>query len=182
MSLLLYSHSILDLPGALPASSSSGRIRQKPLFLSSSSLDASARSVTLHHLAFSFLSFLAWPPCLARIKLQSLLHSFMTLTKPHFIVLQIHNVFISFSSSSAGTSHCGLYLLPLADAVFNTPFSAIKNGIMGNWCEYKQVGCGSVAVDFLAEVASYPKPDDKIRSTSLKVLFPTTSQLIAAKF
>ncbi|OMO90523.1 Ribokinase [Corchorus capsularis] len=31
------------------------------------------------------------------------------------------------------------------------------------------LGCGSVAVDFLATVASYPNPDDKIRSTSLKV-------------
>ncbi|KAG8485318.1 hypothetical protein CXB51_021327 [Gossypium anomalum] len=31
------------------------------------------------------------------------------------------------------------------------------------------LGCGSVGVDFLASVASYPKPDDKIRSTSLKV-------------
>ncbi|KAK4272978.1 hypothetical protein QN277_021458 [Acacia crassicarpa] len=31
------------------------------------------------------------------------------------------------------------------------------------------LGCGSVSVDFLATVAAYPKPDDKIRSTSLKV-------------
>ncbi|CAK7349485.1 unnamed protein product [Dovyalis caffra] len=32
-----------------------------------------------------------------------------------------------------------------------------------------QLGCGAASVDFLAAVASYPKPDDKIRSTSLKV-------------
>ncbi|KAH9729070.1 PfkB-like carbohydrate kinase family protein [Citrus sinensis] len=31
------------------------------------------------------------------------------------------------------------------------------------------VGCGGVGLDFLAAVASYPKPDDKIRSTSLRV-------------
>ncbi|GLU07842.1 hypothetical protein SLE2022_247820 [Rubroshorea leprosula] len=31
------------------------------------------------------------------------------------------------------------------------------------------LGCGLVLVDFLAAVASYPKPDDKIRSTSSKV-------------
>lgn len=31
------------------------------------------------------------------------------------------------------------------------------------------LGCGSVTMDFLAAVAYYPKPDDKIRSTSLKV-------------
>ncbi|XP_031738611.1 ribokinase isoform X2 [Cucumis sativus] len=31
------------------------------------------------------------------------------------------------------------------------------------------LGVGSVAVDFLAAVASYPNPDDKIRTTSLKV-------------
>ncbi|KAL2488043.1 pfkB-like carbohydrate kinase family protein [Forsythia ovata] len=31
------------------------------------------------------------------------------------------------------------------------------------------LGCGAVSVDFLAAVASYPKPDDKIRSTSAKV-------------
>ncbi|KAF3335835.1 Ketohexokinase [Carex littledalei] len=31
------------------------------------------------------------------------------------------------------------------------------------------VGCGGASVDFLATVASYPNPDDKIRSLSLKV-------------
>lgn len=31
------------------------------------------------------------------------------------------------------------------------------------------LGCGAVSVDFLAAVASYPKPDDKIRSTSAKI-------------
>lgn len=33
-----------------------------------------------------------------------------------------------------------------------------------------QVGCGSVTLDFLAAVATYPKPDDKTRSTSSKVI------------
>nr|KYP70763.1 Ribokinase [Cajanus cajan] len=32
-----------------------------------------------------------------------------------------------------------------------------------------QVGCGAVSVDFLATVAAFPNPDDKIRSTSFKV-------------
>ncbi|KAL9676900.1 hypothetical protein QQ045_005121 [Rhodiola kirilowii] len=32
-----------------------------------------------------------------------------------------------------------------------------------------QVGIGAAAIDFLATVDAYPKPDDKIRSTSLKV-------------
>ncbi|OAY67336.1 Ribokinase [Ananas comosus] len=31
------------------------------------------------------------------------------------------------------------------------------------------VGCGAVSVDYLATVASFPKPDDKIRSVSMKV-------------
>ncbi|KAM0941937.1 putative sulfofructose kinase [Dioscorea sansibarensis] len=31
------------------------------------------------------------------------------------------------------------------------------------------LGCGAVSVDYLATVASFPKPNDKIRSTSLKV-------------
>ncbi|KAL5990295.1 hypothetical protein ACLOJK_011192 [Asimina triloba] len=31
------------------------------------------------------------------------------------------------------------------------------------------VGCGAINVDFLATVVKFPKPDDKIRSTSLKV-------------
>ncbi|OWM80007.1 hypothetical protein CDL15_Pgr009985 [Punica granatum] len=35
--------------------------------------------------------------------------------------------------------------------------------------ELKQVGLGMLSVDFLATVASFPKPDDKIRRTSLKV-------------
>ena len=37
-------------------------------------------------------------------------------------------------------------------------------------CLSVQVGCGSVTLDFLAAVATYPKPDDKTRSTSSKVL------------
>lgn len=32
-----------------------------------------------------------------------------------------------------------------------------------------QLGVGGATVDFLAAVASYPKPDDKIRSTSFQV-------------
>ncbi|PKU66272.1 hypothetical protein MA16_Dca027033 [Dendrobium catenatum] len=31
------------------------------------------------------------------------------------------------------------------------------------------LGCGSLSVDYLATVVAFPKPDDKIRSTSLKV-------------
>ena len=34
---------------------------------------------------------------------------------------------------------------------------------------FLQLGVGSATVDFLAAVASYPNPDDKIRTTSLKV-------------
>jgi len=34
----------------------------------------------------------------------------------------------------------------------------------------EQVGCGAVSADFLEAVASYPNPDDKIRTTDLKVL------------
>ncbi|KAL8159422.1 hypothetical protein V2J09_000959, partial [Rumex salicifolius] len=36
-------------------------------------------------------------------------------------------------------------------------------------CLCEQLGCGSVVVDLLAAVDAYPQPDDKIRSTSLKV-------------
>lgn len=32
-----------------------------------------------------------------------------------------------------------------------------------------QLGCGGISVDFLAAVNAYPNPDDKIRTTSLKV-------------
>uniref|UniRef100_A0A2N9HJN1 Carbohydrate kinase PfkB domain-containing protein n=1 Tax=Fagus sylvatica TaxID=28930 RepID=A0A2N9HJN1_FAGSY len=31
------------------------------------------------------------------------------------------------------------------------------------------LGCGAAVVDYLAAVAAYPKPDDKIRTTSLQV-------------
>lgn len=34
---------------------------------------------------------------------------------------------------------------------------------------FLQLGVGGTSVDFLAAVASYPNPDDKIRTTSLKV-------------
>ncbi|XP_057756882.1 uncharacterized protein LOC130976132 [Arachis stenosperma] len=34
---------------------------------------------------------------------------------------------------------------------------------------YVQLGCGSVSIDLLATVAAYPKPDEKIKSTSFKV-------------
>lgn len=36
---------------------------------------------------------------------------------------------------------------------------------------FLQLGVGGTSVDFLAAVASYPNPDDKIRTTSLKVRF-----------
>jgi len=45
-----------------------------------------------------------------------------------------------------------------------------ENGIFVCNCVCVQVGCGAAGVDFLATVATYPKPDDKIRSTSFKVL------------
>ena len=32
-----------------------------------------------------------------------------------------------------------------------------------------QVGCGGISVDYLATVSAFPRPDDKIRSTSSKV-------------
>ncbi|XLS55361.1 hypothetical protein HN51_005116, partial [Arachis hypogaea] len=35
--------------------------------------------------------------------------------------------------------------------------------------EFQQLGCGSASIDLLATVAAYPKPDEKIRSTSFKV-------------
>lgn len=38
-------------------------------------------------------------------------------------------------------------------------------------CTFAQLGCGSAVLDLLAAVAAFPKPDDKIRSTSLKVGF-----------
>jgi hypothetical protein len=34
-----------------------------------------------------------------------------------------------------------------------------------------QVGCGAVGLDFLATVAAFPQPDQKIRSTSFKVTY-----------
>ena len=34
---------------------------------------------------------------------------------------------------------------------------------------FAQLGCGGAVVDLLAAVAAYPQPDDKIRTTSLKV-------------
>ena len=36
-----------------------------------------------------------------------------------------------------------------------------------------QVGCGGAAIDYLASVVSYPKPDDKIRTTALEVILIT---------
>lgn len=36
-------------------------------------------------------------------------------------------------------------------------------------CFFVQVGCGGATVDYLAAVVAYPEPDDKIRTTSLKV-------------
>jgi sugar/nucleoside kinase (ribokinase family) len=32
-----------------------------------------------------------------------------------------------------------------------------------------QLGCGGISVDYLATVASFPNPDDKIRSLALKM-------------
>lgn len=47
--------------------------------------------------------------------------------------------------------------------------------LMDSYMKWKrmlaQLGCGAAVVDLLAAVAAYPKPDDKIRTTSLKVRF-----------
>lgn len=48
---------------------------------------------------------------------------------------------------------------------------------MSSFCQVDQplaencvvLGCGAVSVDYLAQVAAFPKPDDKIRSTRMKV-------------
>jgi hypothetical protein len=45
-----------------------------------------------------------------------------------------------------------------------------------------QVGCGSLSVDFLATVAAYPKPDDKIRTTTLKVNYSSSFTFIVVFF
>jgi len=47
-------------------------------------------------------------------------------------------------------------------------------------CVCGQVGCGGVSIDFLASVAAYPKPDDKIRTTNLKV--PSSFSLFMNNF
>ncbi|KAF7140878.1 hypothetical protein RHSIM_Rhsim06G0095600 [Rhododendron simsii] len=54
---------------------------------------------------------------------------------------------------------------------------AIKNSTTVNLakvnseCKVHKLGCGGVTVDLLAIVEAYPKPDDKIRSTSLKIAY-----------
>ncbi|GAY40207.1 hypothetical protein CUMW_050240 [Citrus unshiu] len=65
----------------------------------------------------------------------------------------LHPPSTSSSSSSASSSRFKMSSDPLP--------SLPENRIV--------VGCGGVGLDFLAAVASYPKPDDKIRSTSLRV-------------
>ncbi|KAL8494437.1 hypothetical protein ACS0TY_025302 [Phlomoides rotata] len=67
------------------------------------------------------------------------------LVKPAF-----SSPFSSHSSSSPRFRMSGAALPPLPD-----------NRVV--------LGCGGVTLDFLAAVASYPEPDDKIRSTSAKV-------------
>ncbi|KAK8945959.1 hypothetical protein KSP40_PGU012935 [Platanthera guangdongensis] len=43
--------------------------------------------------------------------------------------------------------------------------SQAASPLVDNWVV---LGCGAVSVDYLAQVAAFPKPDDKIRSTSMK--------------
>ncbi|CAH1413640.1 unnamed protein product [Lactuca virosa] len=42
--------------------------------------------------------------------------------------------------------------------------------IYGSSSKYEPLGFGGVSVDLLAIVASFPNPDDKIRSTSMKLV------------
>jgi hypothetical protein len=44
-----------------------------------------------------------------------------------------------------------------------------------------QVGCGAMGLDFLATVAAFPQPDQKIRSTSFKVTQLLSSFLFSSK-
>ncbi|KAK8982379.1 hypothetical protein V6N11_037550 [Hibiscus sabdariffa] len=56
----------------------------------------------------------------------------------------------------------GPNVIRVASASSPTPHRSLFHTI-------QQLGLGAVSVDFLATVASFPNPDDKIRSTSLKV-------------
>ncbi|XP_027363666.1 ribokinase-like [Abrus precatorius] len=60
---------------------------------------------------------------------------------------------------------------PFLNSYYN--FGSRRPRCRANMCSQPQndvvIGCGGVSIDFLATVAAYPNPDDKIRSTSLKV-------------
>ncbi|XP_057425953.1 uncharacterized protein LOC130719344 [Lotus japonicus] len=78
----------------------------------------------------------------------------------------------TFSTASPSSTFIfSLQLHPLLKS-YNSTSNQCRNSRV-KMCSLPQntivVGCGGVAVDFLATVAAYPKPDDKIRSTSLKV-------------
>ncbi|XP_057965197.1 uncharacterized protein LOC131155800 [Malania oleifera] len=63
----------------------------------------------------------------------------------------------SFSSLCCPSPRCSIRVKMSSPSLPPLP----ENGIV--------VGVGGLGLDYLAAVASYPKPDDKIRSTSLKV-------------
>ncbi|GMH02539.1 hypothetical protein Nepgr_004378 [Nepenthes gracilis] len=69
----------------------------------------------------------------------------------------------SLSSLSGGLSVISATYSPSLSAKMasSSPLPLPENRIV--------LGCGALSLDFLAAVATYPKPDDKIRTTNLKV-------------
>ncbi|XP_018622337.1 uncharacterized protein [Nicotiana tomentosiformis] len=63
-----------------------------------------------------------------------------------------------------------LYHIPrLYNLTCKSPFTRLKMSIPSTPENRTVLGCGMAAVDFLVAVDSYPKPDEKIRSTSFQV-------------
>ncbi|CAA7390591.1 unnamed protein product [Spirodela intermedia] len=68
---------------------------------------------------------------------------------------------------SEGTSS-----LPSLSLSLSVPETAQRERQIKEWAEMggtSIVGCGGISVDYLATVTAFPRPDDKIRSTSSKV-------------
>ena len=77
----------------------------------------------------------------------------------------------SSAAAAAGPQHAGGSLPPLLSRP-HTP-GARAQGCAAPLPEpIKVVGCGSCGVDYLASVAAYPRPDEKLRTDTLEVRTP----------
>ncbi|KAF1880029.1 hypothetical protein Lal_00022156 [Lupinus albus] len=134
-------------------------------------------SSNLSGVVFNYHSQLLWPN---NITEKRHVESFYSFFKLHFESLRCRKDMLNLSTPFS--SFTLFNTQPPPPLYFNhfqsrtmRGCTALKLNVSSNSNDYSiphdsiVVGCGGISVDFLAAVSAYPNPDDKIRTTNLKI-------------